>query len=209
MEILIATIAGIALLVIVVLIATRGRPGRFFSAAGQFLAVIAGNRWQVFFFVLAAVIAGVFAWLLYIYPASGLGAAQPIPFSHRVHAGVKQIDCRFCHPYAERSTYPGVPPGQKCLFCHDHIIAGHPEIRKEHDYFNTNTPVPWRKVNYLPEHVFFNHQRHIKKDVDCRECHGDVQSMDRLKGKDFKMGFCLECHRKKDANVGCWLACHN
>jgi hypothetical protein len=23
------------------------------------------------------------------------------------------------------------------------------------------------------------------------------------------MGFCVDCHRQKKANLGCWLACHN
>jgi hypothetical protein len=150
-----------------------------------------------------------FVYLIFIFPHATAGIEQPIAFSHRVHAGHKAIDCRFCHPYVKRSTYPGVPPVEKCLFCHDHIIANHPEIKKEHEYFDTNTPTPWRKVNYVPEHVFFNHQRHIRKEIDCEACHGRVQAMDRVIGRDFKMGFCLECHRDRNANIGCWLACHN
>ena len=145
----------------------------------------------------------------YLWPVMRTGPEQPIPFSHRVHAGVKQIRCEFCHPYVRRSTYPGIPPVEKCLFCHRYIIANHPEIKKEHQYFDTNTPTPWQKANYLPEHVFFNHERHIKKDVACEECHGPVETMDRIKGINFRMGFCIECHRKKEANLDCWLACHN
>ena len=81
--------------------------------------------------------------------------------------------------------------------------------KKEHNYFNTGTPTPWVKVNYLPEHVFFNHQRHIKKDLACQECHGLIETMDRIKGEQFKMGFCIACHREKKANLDCWTACHN
>ncbi|MFH1488548.1 MAG: cytochrome c3 family protein [Pseudomonadota bacterium] len=150
-----------------------------------------------------------FLYFFYLWPAMGIGPEQPIPFSHRVHNGVKQIQCEFCHPYVGRSTFPGIPPVEKCLYCHNYIIANHPEIKKEHAYFNTNTSTPWRKVTYIPEHVFFNHQRHIKKEVACRECHGPVETMDRLKSVHFKMGFCIECHRAKKANVDCWLACHN
>ncbi len=150
-----------------------------------------------------------FLYLFYLMPAMGLGPEQPISFSHRVHSGVKQIQCEFCHPYVRRSTFPGVPPVEKCLYCHKYIIPNHPEIQKEHQYFNTGTPTPWVKANYLPEHVFFNHERHIKKEVECRECHGQVETMDRIKGKNFKMGFCIECHRLKKANLDCWLACHN
>jgi hypothetical protein len=151
----------------------------------------------------------VFLYLFYFLPYIELGPEQPIPFSHQVHAGVKEIQCQFCHPYVGRSTYPGIPPVEKCLYCHNYIIANHPEIKKEHWYFNTKTPTPWVKVNYLPEHVFFNHERHIKKEIVCEQCHGKVETMDRLKGVAFQMGFCITCHKEKKANVDCWLACHN
>jgi hypothetical protein len=150
-----------------------------------------------------------FLYFFYISPATGIGPEQPIAFSHRLHAGHKAIDCRFCHPYVERSIHPGLPPVEKCLYCHNYIIAGHPEIRKEHNYYNTQTPTPWRKVYYVPEHVLFNHQRHIKREIACESCHGEVRQMDRLKDHRFKMGFCVACHREKGANLDCWLACHN
>ena len=150
-----------------------------------------------------------FLYFFYVYPAAGLGPEQPIPFSHRIHAGVKEIQCRFCHPYVGRSTFPGIPPVEKCLYCHRYVIPNHPEIRKEHQYFNSGTSIPWVKVNYLPEHVFFNHERHIKKEIECEACHGVVKTMDRLKKSSFQMGFCLDCHREKKATLDCWLACHN
>lgn len=153
----------------------------------------------------------ILAFLYYFYtpPATHIGPKQPIPFSHRIHAGVKAIQCEFCHPYVKRSTFPGIPPVRKCLFCHTYIIADHPWIKEEHRYYNTRTPTPWVKANYIPEHVFFNHQRHIKKEIACRECHGAVETMDRIKGVRFRMGFCIECHKQKKANIDCWLACHN
>jgi predicted CXXCH cytochrome family protein len=102
-----------------------------------------------------------------------------------------------------------MPPVEKCLFCHNHIITNHPEIQKEHAYFNSDTPTPWKKVFILPEHVVFRHDRHIKKGIECESCHGDVKGTDRLKTHEFEMGFCVECHREKEANLDCWLACHN
>ena len=209
MEILITTTAVLTLLVIFILIGTGGKPMKFITAFGDTLRAIGRNRRPLFYMALAAGFALAFLYLFYVYPSAGIGPAQPIPFSHRVHSGVKQIDCRFCHPYVERSTFPGLPPVQKCLFCHDYIIAKHPEILKEHNYFNTETPTPWRKVTYMPEHVMFNHKRHIKKDIDCQACHGIVEAQDRLADPHLKMGFCLECHRQRNANIGCWLACHN
>jgi hypothetical protein len=151
----------------------------------------------------------VFVFLFWKWPYSAVGPEQPIPFSHKVHSGVKQIQCQYCHPYVAYSNHPGIPPVQKCLHCHNYIIANHPWIQKEHEYFNTNTPTPWVEVNYVAEHVLFNHQRHINNKIACQECHGPVQEIQRLPQKIWRMGECVECHRKKNANLDCWLACHN
>ena len=159
--------------------------------------------------LLAVLLVGAFFYYFYALPVWRIGPQQPIPFSHNVHAGVKQIQCQFCHPYVAYSNFPGIPPVEKCLFCHKYIIARHPEILKEHRYFDTKTPTPWVKVNYIPEHVLFNHQRHINNKIACQECHGQVQNLQRLPYKDWRMGECIECHRKKNANLGCWLACHS
>jgi hypothetical protein len=153
-------------------------------------------------------VAGLLA-LFYHTPGTAIGVAQPIPFSHRVHVNVKSIQCDYCHPYTAQSIHPGLPPVEKCLHCHKHIIANHPQILKEHHYFDTRAPTPWKKANYLAEHVVFNHQRHIRKEVACRECHGEVEAMDRIRGKTFYMHFCIECHRERKANLDCWLSCHN
>lgn len=156
-------------------------------------------------------VALVIGFIYYVYtpPATRIGVEQPISFSHQVHAGVKNIQCRFCHPYVDRSISPGIPPVEKCLYCHNYIIAKHPEILKVHRYYNTRTPTPWKKANYLAEHVLFNHQRHVKKEIQCQECHGAIETMDRIRGRYFYMEFCIQCHREKKANLGCWLACHS
>ena len=150
-----------------------------------------------------------FLYFFYIPPATDIGPEQPIPFSHRIHAGVKEIQCAYCHPYVARSNHPGLPPVEKCMHCHKYIIVKHPWIEEVHRYYNTKTPTPWKKVNVLAEHVLFNHQRHINSDIECRECHGAVETMDRIKGTQFRMGFCINCHQQKKANLGCWLACHS
>ena len=209
MEILITTLSLLTLLVVAILIGTKGHPMRFFTAFGESLDRIRENRGPLFWTAVCGLLVLGFIFFFYASPATRIGIAQPIPFSHRLHAGHKAIDCRFCHSYVDRSIHPGLPAVEKCLFCHNYIIANHPEIKKEHDYFNTNTPTPWVKVYELAEHVVFNHERHIKKEIACQSCHDEVQAMDRLKGKRFKMGFCIECHREKKVNLGCWLACHS
>jgi len=159
-----------------------------------------------------AVIGLLFVALFYfyeIYPAASIGPAQPIPFSHRVHAGVKRIDCRFCHPFVERSENAGLPAVEKCFFCHKYIIPDHPDIVREKAYLDSNKPVLWVQAFWVPDFVFFRHQPHVRwAGLDCSECHGDVRSMDRLPRVDFEMGFCVKCHRKMEAELDCWLACH-
>jgi len=209
MEILITSFSLLTLAVIIILIGTRGRPMRFFTAFGETLSHIWQNRGPTVWMVVCAVLVLGFLFFFYAPPASRTGPVQPIPFSHRLHAGHKAIDCRFCHSYVDKSLNPGLPPVEKCLFCHNYIITNHPEIQKEHNYFNTDTSTPWIKVFEVPEHVLFNHERHIKRDVACESCHDNVRERDRLKGKRFQMGFCIQCHREKQVNLGCWLACHS
>ena len=203
MEILIASISLFTLAVIAILIGTRGRPMRFFTAFGETLGLMLANRGPLLLIAVSVIVLLGFLLLFYATPGAHIHPEQPIPFSHQLHAGVKAIDCYYCHPYVERSIHPGLPPVEKCLHCHNYIIANHPQILKEHEYYNTNTPTPWVKVYELAEHVLFNHQRHIKKEIACESCHGKVREMDRLQAHRFKMGFCIQCHREKNANLDC------
>jgi hypothetical protein len=153
---------------------------------------------------------GLLAYFYYAYPSQGIGPKQPIPFSHRVHAGVKAINCRFCHPYVERSEHAGLPEMEKCFFCHQYIIPTHPMILKEKEHYEGGRPVPWVRVFYVPDFVKFRHEPHMRfGKLDCSECHGQVERMDRLQKKIFKMKFCKDCHIKKKAQLDCWLACHH
>ncbi len=158
--------------------------------------------------LLGAILFGAMFYLYYL-PGRNLGPAQPISFSHRVHAGVKGINCRFCHSGVERSANAGLPAVEKCFFCHKYIIPNHPEILREERYLKTGTPVPWIRIFWVPDFVFFNHIPHVKwMKLDCATCHGEVQAADRLQRVDFQMGFCIQCHRKMGAQQDCWLGCH-
>jgi hypothetical protein len=167
------------------------------------------NTVIVFITLGSVLMIGVYLYLQYVALPAGVEPVQPIPFSHNVHSGIKQIQCQYCHPYVAYSNWPGLPPVGKCLHCHNYIIVQHPWIQEEHRYFDTDTPTPWKKVNYVAEHVLFNHQRHINRNLSCQECHGRVQNLHRLPHKNWRMGECLECHHRMNANVDCWLACHS
>lgn len=156
----------------------------------------------------------------YLYYPDELGPAQPISFSHRLHAGDKKISCVFCHGGAIDTEHAGVPPVQTCMLCHSRIITSHPQIQTLWKYYESGEPIPWVRVNDLPDLAFFNHQIHTRRGFDCSRCHGDVAGMDRVrmatieevganpKGSyPFKMGFCIQCHRDNGASHDC-LTCH-
>jgi len=164
--------------------------------------------WVLSLLAVAALL-GVMLYFYYVYPEQAIGPKQPIYFSHRIHAGVKEISCRFCHPYVDRSQNAGIPAVGLCFICHSTIIPQHPQIVKERWHLDTKTPVPWVRIYYIPDHVKFNHQPHIRANIDCTACHGDVKRVDRLVRVDFKMAFCVDCHKQKNAALDCWLACHH
>lgn len=159
---------------------------------------------------IALVLIGAMVYTFAAFPGTLIGVKQPVPFSHRVHAGVKGINCRFCHPFAERGKNAGLPAVEKCMFCHKHIIPLNPWLVKEREHYATRTPVIWGRVYYVPDFVKFRHQPHVKwAKVNCDRCHGPVETLDRLKTKHFTMDFCISCHRSHHATVDCYLSCHH
>ncbi len=129
---------------------------------------------------------------------------QPVLFSHKIHAGDNQIDCQYCHFTVEESRHAGIPPVQLCMNCHKLIkegtYTGKEEIAKIYKAIETNKPIEWVKVYFLPDHVFFSHQQHVAVGkIACEQCHGDVSSMDRIRQvEDLSMGWCIECHRNTE-----------
>ena len=129
---------------------------------------------------------------------------QPIKFSHKIHATDNQIDCQYCHIYARRSFTSGVPPVAICAGCHKFIGKDLDEVKKVMGYWERKEPIPWLKINDLPDFVRFPHNRHINArnetyptGVPCQKCHGPIQTMDVVKKAvpNFgKMGWCLGCH---------------
>ncbi len=131
----------------------------------------------------------------------GYSPDQPIAFSHKVHVNQNKIDCKYCHNTVDDSRHAGIPSPTLCMNCHNIVkegtTTGTGEIAKIYDAINKEKSIEWIKVHNLPEHVFFSHAQHVKiGEVDCAECHGDVENMDRIaQVKDLSMGWCINCHR--------------
>lgn len=122
--------------------------------------------------------------------------AQPVPFSHRHHAGELGIDCRYCHTSVAEGPRAGLPPTHTCMTCHSQVWTGAPMLAPVRASLAENKPLNWRRVAVLPEYVFFRHDIHISKGVGCVECHGRVDRMAlTFRAKPLTMQFCLDCHR--------------
>ena len=156
----------------------------------------------------AGVLILLMVWFHYRYYPGQIGPAQPMAFSHRVHATDKEISCLVCHAEAPVGSRAGIPPLETCMLCHEHVIVTHPEIRKLRAAYVRRQPIAWAQVYNVPEFVFFNHAAHVRRQVDCGTCHGNVREMDRVvQAHEFTMGFCVQCHRDNGVSHDC-LICH-
>lgn len=131
---------------------------------------------------------------------------QPIKFSHKIHSDQNGIDCYFCHMPAKRGKSAGIPGVNVCLNCHAAVVEGEKsggfEISKLLEYKQAKKPIPWIRVNNLPDHVFFNHSSHVNGGIDCTECHIGIEEMDRTRQEqELSMSWCLDCHLEKKINI--------
>lgn len=154
---------------------------------------------------------------------------QPIFYSHKVHAGINQISCLYCHGNAWESKTAAIPSVNVCMNCHKNIteykgpklydengeeVDGTSQIKKLHEYagFDPNKPnawdaskakpIPWIRIHNLPDHVYFNHSQHIRAGkVQCQTCHGEIPAMDEVhQFAELSMGWCVNCHRQTKVN---------
>jgi hypothetical protein len=137
----------------------------------------------------------------------GYEPAQPIAFSHELHAGKLTISCLYCHGGAERSDTAGVPPAGVCMNCHVAVRARagekdpSPDIARivaawETRLSSAPATLAWTRVHHLPDYVHFSHRAHIANNLQCQECHGPVQTMARVRqAAPLSMRWCIQCHR--------------
>ncbi len=155
------------------------------------------------------------------------GPEQPIDFSHKVHAGTLGIDCKYCHTGVDKGQHATIPAVSTCMGCHQWVKKGaspgsEEEIKKLADYHAKGESIPWIRIHNLPEHVQFKHHRHVWAGIDCQECHGPVEEMNRvyitpdtrynssaawLPAAKLEMGWCVDCHQERDGPLDCVL-CH-
>ncbi len=126
----------------------------------------------------------------------GYSPDQPIAFSHKLHAGQMQIDCKYCHTSVDKSRFASVPSTEICMNCHTIARKDRPEIIKLSSFFFENKPLQWKRIHKLGDFAYFDHSVHVNRGIDCKHCHGEVEKMDKvMQVQRFTMGACLECHR--------------
>ncbi len=142
----------------------------------------------------------------------GYQPRQPIAFSHKLHAGTYEIDCKYCHTGVMKGKQANIPSPNICMNCHSQVKKGSPEIAKIYDaigydsvkaaYTGKQKPIQWVRIHNLPDLAYFNHAQHVNVGgIECQTCHGPIQEMDVVKQYSLlTMGWCIDCHRKTDVN---------
>jgi len=168
-----------------------------------------------------------YGYLMQIGIDQGYAPIQPIHYSHKIHAGANQIECKYCHSSARVSKHSGIPSLNVCMNCHEYIGEYNGEEDLENGYtkdFYTNEikklynavgwdeenqvytgntqPVKWVRIHNLPDFVYFNHAQHAQvAKIECQTCHGPVEEMEILyQYSPLTMGWCIDCHRESNVD---------
>ncbi len=192
-------------------------------AENQFLVMVT----SIFLLLSAAYF--MYGYFMQVGVDQGYAPVQPIHYSHRIHAGENQIDCKYCHSSARKSKHSGIPSLNVCMNCHKNIaevsedtyamgqeeygVDYNKEIKKLYkavgwdeatqSYTGETEPVKWVRIHNLPDFAYFNHSQHVTvAGVDCQTCHGPVEEMEIMSQySPLTMGWCINCHRETNINV--------
>ena len=188
------------------------------------------NQFLIFIMVVGLLLSSAYftyGYLMQIGIDQGYAPIQPIHYSHKIHAGANQIECKYCHSSARVSKHSGIPALNVCMNCHEYIGDYNGEEDLENGYtkdFYTNEikklysavgwdeenqvytgntkPVKWVRIHNLPDFVYFNHAQHAQvAKIECQTCHGPVEEMEIMyQYSPLTMGWCIDCHRESNVD---------
>ncbi len=189
------------------------------------------NQFLVFVSVIFLLLSSAYfayGYLMQVGVDQGYMPVQPIHYSHKIHAGDNQIECKYCHSSARVSKHSGIPSLNVCMNCHKNIAEYNGEEDLENGYtkdFYTkeikklyaavgwdeenqrytgeSKPVKWVRIHNLPDFVYFNHAQHVEVgQIECQTCHGPVEEMEIMyQYAPLTMGWCINCHRETNVKV--------
>ncbi len=132
----------------------------------------------------------------------GYAPDQPVPYSHKLHAGELGIDCRYCHNTVEQGAAAAVPPTATCMNCHKAVKTESALLEPVRKSFETGEPIVWNRVHLLPDYAYFDHSVHVAATIGCATCHGRIDQMKTVRQvESLSMGWCLDCHRDPAKNM--------
>ena len=136
------------------------------------------------------------------YTDVGYRPEQPVPYSHKLHAGDLGLDCRYCHVGVEVSASATIPPTQTCMNCHTLIKTDSKKVAAVLESWANGTPIEWIRIHDLPDYAYFNHSAHVSVGVGCVSCHGNVAQMEEvMQVEPLSMSWCLDCHRQPEEHL--------
>ena len=242
-EIILAVLALVFVLLVVTLFLVQKTLLRIAQASGVELAIedkpkrtpiwqaFAQNQFLVFVSVIFLLLSSAYfayGYFMQVGVDQGYMPVQPIHYSHKIHAGANQIECKYCHSSARVSKHSGIPALNVCMNCHKNIAEYNGEEDLENGYtkdFYTNEikklyaavgwdeenqrytgetkPVKWVRIHNLPDFVYFNHAQHVQVgEIECQKCHGPVEEMEIMyQYSPLTMGWCINCHRETNVKV--------
>jgi len=180
------------------------------------LSAVVRSRGFMFVVVLLATALAVKAVINGLYSIGiqqGYAPKQPIAFSHKLHAGAYEIDCKYCHTGVLKGKSATIPSINICMNCHSQVKTESPQIQKlwaaadwqpeTKTYGPNQRPIEWVRIHNLPDLAYFNHAQHVVVGgIECQTCHGPVEEMEVVKQYSLlTMGWCIDCHRKTDVNT--------
>lgn len=147
-------------------------------------------------------VAGVWYYFSPEYTDVGYAPEQPVPFSHKLHAGELDFDCQYCHTNVSESKHANVPASETCMNCHSQIKTDSPRLEKVRESWETGESIEWIRVHNLPDYAYFNHAAHVNVGVGCESCHGRIDRMEVVQQVEpLSMSWCLDCHRNPEQHI--------
>jgi len=187
------------------------------------------NQFLVFVSVVFLLLASayfVYGGMMMVGVDQGYMPVQPIHYSHKIHAGASQIECKYCHYSARKSKHAGIPSLNICMNCHKAVAEYTGEVTEDYSkefydqqiqklyaavgwdpnnlkYTGETKPVRWVRIHNLPDLAYFNHAQHVTAGkIACQTCHGPVQEMEIMyQYSPLTMGWCINCHRETNVDL--------
>ena len=132
----------------------------------------------------------------------GYQPEQPVPYSHKFHAGELGMECYYCHTGVEKSAVAGIPSTQTCMNCHTMVKPTSDSLKVVKASWDSGNPIQWVRVHKSPDYAYFDHSAHVNVGVGCKSCHGRIDRMNVvLQTEPLSMEWCLDCHREPAENL--------